>query len=112
MADSYSNPTQDDLTPGRLGDTSRARYTSKLPFVPTYVQSTLTTPDPAQLYRDRVQHRHLPLDNPDKVSKARKEREERLKRKQEEVKRRKAGVPGRKKVCDKGTWKLAEGDCR
>ncbi|VDB92062.1 unnamed protein product [Peniophora sp. CBMAI 1063] len=97
---------------GRLGDTSRARFTSQLPFVPSYVQSTLKTPDPAQLYRDRVEHRQLPLENPDKPSAARKEREERLKRKQAEAARRKSGVPGRKVVHDKGAWNLVKQDCR
>ncbi|KZV63610.1 RNase P/MRP, p29 subunit, partial [Peniophora sp. CONT] len=110
--DEHGAIVDDSARLGHLGDTSRARYTSKLPFVPSYVQSTLSTPDPAQLYRDRVEHRQLPLENPDKPSAARKERGERLKRKQAETARRKSRVPGRKAVNDKGTWKLVKEDCR
>ncbi|TFY57749.1 hypothetical protein EVG20_g8421 [Dentipellis fragilis] len=90
------------------GETNgRATFTSALPFTPRYVQNNLAgVPDPATTYQERVRKRQIMLENPQKASRERLEREANQSRKQAAKAARRLGVMNRKEATEKGLWKL------
>ncbi|KAI0058790.1 RNase P/MRP, p29 subunit [Artomyces pyxidatus] len=86
--------------------TSRAKYSSALPFTPQYVQSHLKGANPGALYEDRVRRRRILLENPARVSETKRKRNETRAQRQKEKERKSLGVMGRKEAAEKGVWKL------
>ncbi|KAI9457050.1 RNase P subunit p29-like protein [Boletus coccyginus] len=89
------------------GQNRRLKLTTDSPFTPTYVQQALTlSSDPAGVYESRVKDRHVPLENPARESRARKERVAKQARKQAEKDHKKLRPLGRNAAEHKGLWKL------
>ncbi|KAG8212816.1 RNase P/MRP p29 subunit [Butyriboletus roseoflavus] len=89
------------------GKNRRLKLTTDAPFAPTYVCQALTlSSDPAGIYESRIKDRHVPLDNPARESKTKKEKIAKQARKQAEKDRKKLRPLGRNAAASKGLWKL------
>ncbi|EPQ53887.1 RNase P subunit p29-like protein [Gloeophyllum trabeum ATCC 11539] len=80
----------------------RLTITSTAPFTPTYVQSHLTTSDPAGTYASRISGKQIMLENPAKESKAKKERDEKKARRKEAKAKAGQGLL----AVQRGPWRL------
>ncbi|KAF9269871.1 RNase P/MRP, p29 subunit [Marasmius fiardii PR-910] len=113
MASSSSNmtleiyKTSSDITGQRL------KFNSTQPFVPAFVQSSLTqASDPAEIYASRVHGRKILLENPARESRIRKEREEKRQRRKAHKQKKKLGIMSRREAKEKGVWKLDESQAK
>ncbi|KAG7095192.1 hypothetical protein E1B28_005969 [Marasmius oreades] len=112
MASSSSNVTLAiykscfDMTGQRL------KLTTAQPFVPTFVQSSVTqASDPSEIYASRVHERRILLENPVRGSHIRKDREKKRQRRTA-YKQKKVGIMGRREAKKKGVWKLDDSQAK
>lgn len=81
------------------------------PDVTQFVQSELAKSsnlNPKSVYENRVKNKFIPLENPARSSREKKQRDAKRKRKAEEKQRRRLGIIGRKDAAVKGVWKMAK----
>ncbi|KAI0934390.1 hypothetical protein AcW1_005930 [Taiwanofungus camphoratus] len=91
----------------------RVKLSSSTPFTPTYVKShVLTSADPDQIYKSRVQGRQVPLENPPRESKRKKSREEKRAKRLADKATKDAGVISLRGARRNGIWRLHESETK